>query len=300
MNEVLRLVGTKKCHGAHVHKDCAVTVDTPDLLVRFIDRDTQSDRGAVTHGADSQEVILMALSVRYTCLEELTGSLTCRGDDRILFTYGNDVLDDFFTDHLVIVLINDLFIVGKSAFSDDESNVFSCCEDLSELIHLRFYFFISCIFSDGEAGDIHIVEKLYRNLTLVDVLRLIVDTGLASPADDKYGRDRVYLIIQKAGDRVDDVTLTAVLHVHDRHLTCREVITSSQGRAVTFICRDHVVMRIDAVSMHQVIAKCFQLGIRNTGIKIRSNDLYKFFYFHDLLLINPRCALRVIRSRRSA
>ena len=107
-----------------------------------------------------------------------------------------------------------------------------------------------------------------------------MNAGLASPADDKYHRDRVHLIIQKGSYGVDDVALARVLHIYDRDLACSQVITCRKSRAVALVGCNDVMLGIDPVCGHQIIAKSLELAVRYTRIKIAADYLYKFFNLH--------------------
>ena len=57
-------------------------------------------------------------------------------------------------------------------------------------------------------------------------------------------------------------------------------VEATVGRALLGVRGDDMVLPVDSIFIHEVIAKCLQLGIRNTGIKIRANDFNKLFYLH--------------------
>ena len=112
------------------------------------------------------------------------------------------------------------------------------------------------------------------------MLGFVVDPRLAAPADDEDHRNGIDFIVQQRRNRVDDIAFSAVLHVHYRDFAGGEVIAGGQCCTVAFVRRDHVMLRIDPVGVHQVIAEGFQLGIRYPGIKICIQDFCKIFYFH--------------------
>ena len=112
------------------------------------------------------------------------------------------------------------------------------------------------------------------------MLRFIMDTGLASPADNEHDRNGINLIIQQGSHRIDDIALSGILHIDNRNLAGCQMIAGSQRRAVTLVRGDDMVLLVDAIFIHKVITKRFQLGIRNAGVKIRPYDLNKLFYLH--------------------
>ena len=71
-------------HTAHVHDGGTVAVETPDGAVGLLEGDAQGYLGGVTHGADGQEVALMALIHLGAILKELAAYHACGGDDGIL------------------------------------------------------------------------------------------------------------------------------------------------------------------------------------------------------------------------
>ena len=56
--------------------------------------------------------------------------------------------------------------------------------------------------------------------------------------------------------------------VYDGDFPRRHMISGGQSDAVSFVCGYYVMLRIDPVFIHQIIADRFQLRIRNARIKI--------------------------------
>ena len=137
------------------------------------------------------------------------------------------MLDDLFTDHLIIILILYLRCIGQSTFTDHESDILASGKDGFKRFHSRFNLFISRILADDEGFDIHILQQFDSHFTLIDMLRLILDAWLSTPSDNKDNRDGIHLVVQQACDRVDDIAFPAVLHIDHGHFSSSEVITRS-------------------------------------------------------------------------
>ena len=82
-----------------------------------------------------------------------------------------------------------------------------------------------------------------------------MNPGLAAPADYEYHRDSVDLIIQKRGYGIDYVALAAVLHINDGNLARGEVIACRKSGAVALVSRYYMVIAVDPVGVHKVIAE---------------------------------------------
>ena len=83
-----------------------------------------------------------------------------------------------------------------------------------------------------------------------------MNTGFSAPANDKYNGNSIYLIVKKTGNRVDDVTLAAVLHIDYRNFTGCKMIPGCKRRTVALIGSDDMMMRINTISRHQIVTQC--------------------------------------------
>ena len=101
------------------------------------------------------------------------------------------------------------------------------------------------------------------------MLGFVVDPRLTAPADDEDHGDGIDFIVQQGCHGVDDIAFSAVLHVYYRDFAGSQMIAGGQCRAIAFVRRDHMMLRIDPIGVHQVIAEGLQLGIRHPGIKVR-------------------------------
>ena len=133
--------------------------------------------------------------------------------------------------------------------------------------------------------DLQKFEQRKRHLALIGVLRLVLHTRLAAPADDEDQRDRVRLLVQQRRERIDDVALTAVLQIDERRTTCRKIMPRRDSRRRPLVRRDDV-RRMIAVSLHQGVAKSAQLRVGHANEKVRAQDVQKLRRLHDVLLID--------------
>ena len=118
-----------------------------------------------------------------------------------------------------------------------------------------------------------------------------MNAGFASPAYDKYHRNSIDFVIQKRCDRIDDVALTRILHINDRNLACGKMVSCGQCRAVALICGNDMMVRINSVCSHQIVAESLKLTVRYSRIKISAYYLNKFFNLHSFLLTKQRVIL---------
>ena len=277
---IFRGCASQYCHGTHVHQHCAVTVHAPYFRPGLLHCHTQGNAATVSHGAYGKKIILMALSVVFSDLEQFSAGFTCGAHNRILTGCLHDMADDFLTDHWIVVVIFHFFLITEGSLPDYERYILTPVQFLAEVLHGSTYFLFRCVLPNDKIVDSHILQQFQGHFTLVDMLRFVVDPRLATPADDEDHRDGIDFIVQQRRNRVDDIAFSAVLHIHYRGFAGGEVISGSQCCAVAFVSRDHMMLRIDPVGVHQVIAEGFQLGIRYSGIKIRIQDFCKIFYFH--------------------
>ena len=271
-----------------MHEYGAVPVNAPDLLLRFIQRDSQGNAAAVAHGTDRQKIVLMALTVCRPDLKQLTACLARGGDDGIPAGDGGDVPDDLLPGHRIAVAVDHLFRILQRAFTDDESDVPAGGKNRPECRHGSLRLRISGILSDHIGTDPHILQKLQRYFSLINMLRLIVEAGLPAPADDEDDGDRVDPVIQQAGCRIDDIAFPGVLHINNGDLSGRQMVSGGKRRAVSLVGGDDMMLRIDPVTVHQAIAQRPKLRIRDTRIKIRADQLQKLFHTHFPVLLYPK------------
>ena len=137
----------------------------------------------------------MALSICHPCFKECPACLSCRGNNRVFTGRLDDVPDDLFPDHLVVVLVLNLHICGKSPLPDYKGNILAGFKKQPELRHGFFHLLVLGFLADDKAPDVHIIKKLDRDFPLIDVLGLIMYSRLSPPADDEYSGDCVHLII---------------------------------------------------------------------------------------------------------
>ena len=161
--------------------------------------------------------------------------------------------DRLLTDHRIIIAVAYFLFKRQSAFFDHKGHIAAFLQDRAVVLHHFRKLFRRGLLVNNGGCDLHILEQLDCHLTLIDVLRLIVHSGLPSPAYHKDHRDPVDLVMQKRSHRIDNVAFAAVLHIHDRHPSGRHMIAGRQCRTVAFIGSDHMMLRIDAVGLHQII-----------------------------------------------
>ena len=197
----------------------------------------------------------MALGVLLAYLKQLAARLARGGNNGILSADLYYMADYLLARHGVIVFINDLLAVFKRALADNERDVFALSQKLFKAVHSVLDFAVGGVFAYNKRADFHILKQLYGDLALINMLRLVVNPGLAAPADYEYHRDSVDLIIQKRGYGIDYVALAAVLHINNRNLAGGEVIARRKSGAVALVSRYYMVIAVDSVGVHKVIAE---------------------------------------------
>ena len=223
----------------------------------------------MSHGTYGQEIILVALSVVFSDLEQFSAGFARGAYNGILAGSLHDVADDLFPDHGIVVAVLHLFLITEGTLPDHERYILTTIQLLAELLHGSTYFLFRCVFSYDKIADSHILQQFQGHFTLVDMLGFVVDPRLTAPADDEDHGDGIDFIVQQGCHGVDDIAFSAVLHVYYRDFAGSQMIAGGQCRTVAFVRRDHMMLRIDPIGVHQVIAEGFQLGIRYPGIKVR-------------------------------
>ena len=179
--------------------------------------------------------------------------------------------DDLLARHGVIVFINDLLAVFKRALADNERDVFALSKKLFKAVHRGLNLVVGGILTYNKRADFHILKQLYGYLALIDMLGLVVNARLAAPADDKHHRDSIDLIIQKRGYGIDYVALAAVLHINNGNLAGGEVIARRKSGAVALVSRYYMVIAVDSVGVHKVIAERLKLAVGHARVKVRAD-----------------------------
>ena len=112
------------------------------------------------------------------------------------------------------------------------------------------------------------------------MLRLIVEIGLAAPANDKDAGDAVDLPMQKREQGIDDIAEPAVLQVDERRLARREVIARRERRCIPLVCGDHMRGAVRAVHIHQTVDERAQLRVRHARVELRTECRDKIIDVH--------------------
>ena len=238
----------------------------------------------MAHGPHGKEIVTVALSACRPYLEEFPGDLTGGGDYETISCGLGDLPDDLLPVHAEAVGISCLSIVFEGAFLYDESDLTAMCQHILPGVHLRFDVLLFGILSDHHGLDAHGVEQRDRDLSLIYVLRLVVDPGLPPPSDDEDAGHGIHVSVQQGCDGIDDVAFAAVLHVHDRDPAGGEVVACSQAHAVALVRPYQMMGGVDPVGVHQIIAQCFQLGIRDSGVEIRTQQLGEGLDLHMITI----------------
>ena len=236
----------------------------------------------MAHRSNRQEIVLVALTVRYSRLKQLTACFPRCTNNRIFSACLHNVLNNLFAHHCVVVFILNLRSICESSFADNKGHILTLYQNLFESFHSLSNFIIGGFLTNNESSYVHILQQLNSHFTLVNVLWLIVNTRLSAPAHDEDYWNCIDLIIEKRSDRVDNISFAAVLHIDHGDFTGCQMIPSSQSSAVTLIGSNNMMMRVDAISVHQIIAQGLQLAVRHSCIEIRTYNLYKFFNLHNL------------------
>ena len=69
----------------------------------------------------------------------------------------------------------------------------------------------------------------------------------------KIHRNSIYLIIEKRSHRVDDVALAGVLHIDDRDLPRRQMISCCESCTISLISRYNMMPGINTIGIHKII-----------------------------------------------
>lgn len=119
---------------------------------------------------------------------------------------------------------------------------------------------------------------------------------LSAPADQQQHGNRIHVFIRKTGQRIDGVSLPAVLHIDKRDLPRGEIVSGSKGNRVAFVGSDHIPV---SAMGQRIIAEAVQVGIRYTG-KIADTVVGKrfenLFLIEHLLLLPSDAALALIQG----
>ena len=129
----------------------------------------------------------------------------------------------------------------------------------------RIVLLISFIFFFGKNFIIHShhIQQTGSNFTLLNVLGLVVNAWTASPTNQKEDRDVIYFLVSEGCQRIYNITLTTILHIHTSRLSCCQIMTGSKSHGCTFIGCNNIMCRIKVV--RDVRTDVLQQTVRHTG-----------------------------------
>ena len=205
----------------------------------------------------------MALVHGSTIFKQLTANHTRGGDDTILLAKSSShSLNSFFTAHREVIHLNVLqFVLIKGVLFNYEGKHILVLEGFQSFGNLLFGFVL--FFGQHLVVDAHHVQETGGHLALLHVLRLVVHTRATTPTHEQQHRDVVHLLVDQRSQRVDDVALATVLHIHAGGLASGQIVTGCQTYGSTLVGSNNVVCRIKMVG--DVGTHILQQRIRDTG-----------------------------------
>ena len=133
---IIRFSACQYCHRTHMHQTCTISVYAPYFFILFAHSDTKCNRAAMSHRTDRKKITFMSLSISFTDFKQFPACFSCCTDNRVIFSYCNDMFKNFLSFHLIFVGINDFITIFQSTFSHYKSNALSICKNITEFLHL--------------------------------------------------------------------------------------------------------------------------------------------------------------------
>ena len=196
----------------------------------------------MSHRADRQKVLFVSQPVLFTQLVQFTARHARRRNKNGFFRRGtHNFFNRFFAAHWGVnrrVVFKR--VIFKGVFADDKRVRRAVCFHRIVGIGNLFFKFRFVIGSD-RVGNLHRVKKFAGYLSLLDVLRFIMHAGFPAPADDQQHWHRVYVAVGKGQKRIDRVSDSGVLHIHERHAPRRKVKAGRKPDRRPLVCRNNVL-----------------------------------------------------------
>lgn len=258
VDEVRRLALGNHRQCAKVHQRRAVAVQAPDAAVRLLQRDFQRNHTCMSHRPDGQEVTLVPFAALLAKLKDFAAELPRRGHNHIARIHR--VQHDFrcpLTGEGVFVAVCGLERAGQRAFANDNRRALPLIQLFAQEGKIRRKLLFRRILAEDAVGDAENLQLRQGDLPLLDVLRFIVHTGFAAPADDEQARQLIHLRVHQRRKRIDGVAQPGILHIAQRGTPRREEMPGSETDRVALIRRDNVPGRMNAVEGVEGIAKSF-------------------------------------------
>ena len=173
----------------------------------------------VAHASHGQEVVAVAFAPPFTNLKEFAGDHARRRHHGGLCRQGlHHGLDGFLaTERQCAVHLALQGVSLEGIFLNDQRIGFvGACHVVHGGGNLLGG--LSLVLAQHAVVDAHRVEQSGGHLALLDVLRLVVHTGTASPSDEQQHGNVVHFAVGERCQRVDDVSLAGVLHIHHTNL----------------------------------------------------------------------------------
>lgn len=258
VDEVRRLALGNHRQCAKVHQRRTVAVQAPDAAVRLLQRDFQRNHARMSHRPDGQEVTLMPFAALLTELEDFTAELPCRGHNHIARIHR--VQHDFrrpLAGEGVFIAVRGLERAGQRAFANDNRRALPLIQLFAQEGKIRRKLLLRRVLAEDAVGDAENLQLRQGDLPLLDVLRFIVHTGFAAPADDEQARQLIHLRVHQRRKRIDGIAQPGILHIAQRGTPRREEMPGGETDRVSLIRRDNVAGRMNAVEGVEGIAKSF-------------------------------------------
>ena len=246
-----------------MHNGRPVTVKTPHAAFRLCHRNSKRYLGGVTHGTDCEEIALVALFHGDPVFEELPAYHSRGAHDAIFLTKcSSNGLNGLFPTHGKVALFYVLeFVVLKSALFYDQRIHLFIIKGTDSFGNL----FFSLILFLGEHIEVnpHDVEQPCCDFPLFDVLRFVVYAGTSPPTDEQEDGDVIYFGIGERSQRINNIALSAVLHIDTCRFACCQIMAGRQAHGRTFIGGYDIMPSITMVC--DISANVLEQTVGNTG-----------------------------------
>eukprot|EP00053_Salpingoeca_punica_P008294 m.74806 g.74806 ORF g.74806 m.74806 type:complete len:311 (-) comp14536_c0_seq1:3-935(-) len=196
----------------------------------------------MAHGADGEEVLLVAVAETHALLKELARGHAGRADNNVLVVEeADELLDGTLAVERELVRGRDQLVLDKGLALDQEG--VRALRGLQVLL-CRLQRLLGTLDVIGEHLERHADggEHGRGGLALDHVLRLVLLAGLATPANHDEHGDPVNLGVGQRHDGVDNVAEARVLQVHERNLLGGQVVAGGQRDGCTLVGGDDVLV----------------------------------------------------------
>ena len=198
-----------------MHQCRTISINTNHLFVRTFLGNSKGNHGSMSHTAHCHKDIVMMTVNLIALFIELPGNLAGSGDNRsILRQYLQDLTKHILTSHLITVFPEEGCCLFEGPLLHNERKLPIFLQNLCRLLQDDKKLFLRGILFYYMVWHSQCLEQFTGNLPLKNMLWLILNAGLPSPAYDEEDRDSINISVCKRRKGIDCIAYARVLHIY--------------------------------------------------------------------------------------